>query len=151
MTFETRRAYSEVYTVLQYMPIEYVEKIPQKILKLFETERLENYEVKINKANPIDKNYLSKKSMALIAVLNYKYWCPNKKVKEDLYKQYKSNNEKYKKEIEQKYNIDNIFKDRQVSSTPVVESMQMVEYKKPTWYKKIFEKILSIFKKIKHF
>lgn len=42
------------------------------------------------------KSYLSKKTMVLIAMLNYYYWCPNK---DDLYKMYLNNNEKYEKEI----------------------------------------------------
>ena len=60
MTFETRQAYSEVCAVLEYMPDEYVKKIPEKIIKLFQSEKLEDYEVNINKSNPLDKNYLSK-------------------------------------------------------------------------------------------
>ena len=80
MTFETRQAYSEVCAVLEYMPDEYVKKIPEKIIKLFQSEKLEDYEVNINKSNPLDKNYLSPKTMVLIAMLNYQYWCPNKKV-----------------------------------------------------------------------
>lgn len=141
MTFETRQAYSEVYTVLQNMPAEYIEKIPKKLLRLFEAERLENYEVNINKSNPIDKNYLSKKSIALIAVLNYKYWCPNKKIKEDLYKQYESNNEKY--------NVDNIFNNKQQEKQQIYEevnNMQLVEYKK-SFIKKLINKIKSFFKR----
>ena len=37
-----------------------------------------------------------KKAMVIIAMLNYQYWCPNKKVKEQLYKQYLSNNDSIK-------------------------------------------------------
>ena len=99
MTYETRQAYSEICTVLEYMPNEYVKKIPKKVIELFQTEKLENYEVNINRTNPLDKNYLSKKTMVLIAMLNYQYWCPNKKVKDQLYKQYLSNNESYRKEM----------------------------------------------------
>lgn len=73
MTYETRKAYSEICIVLEYMPNEYVAKIPKKIIKLFQTEKLKNYEVNINKSNPLDKNYLSKKTMVLIAMLNYQY------------------------------------------------------------------------------
>lgn len=91
MTFETRQAYTELCAVLEYMPNEYVKKVPKKIIKLFQSEKLENYKPNINKLNPLDKNYLSKKTMVLIAMLNYQYWCPNKKVKDDLYKTYLSN------------------------------------------------------------
>lgn len=41
MTYETRQAYAEICAVLQYMPNEYVIKIPGKIIKLFQTEKIE--------------------------------------------------------------------------------------------------------------
>ncbi|MBQ6992104.1 MAG: hypothetical protein IJN50_04245 [Clostridia bacterium] len=145
MTFETRQAYSEVYTVLQNMPVEYVEKIPKKILKLFETEKLDNYEVNINKSNPIDKNYLSKNAMVLIAILNYQYWCPNKKVKNDLYMQYLSNNEKYEKDIQEKYNTDNLFKNKRNEQIKE-ETQELVECKERSFIQRILDKLKSIFK-----
>ena len=145
MTFETRQAYSEVYTVLQNMPVEYVEKIPKKILKLFETEKLDNYEVNINKSNPIDKNYLSKNAMVLIAILNYQYWCPNKKVKNDLYMQYLSNNEKYEKDIQEKYNTDNLFKNKRNEQIKE-ETQELVERKERSFIQGILDKFKLIFK-----
>lgn len=147
MTFETRQAYSEVCTVLEYMPNEYIKKIPEKIIKLFQSEKLEDYQVNINKSNPLDKNYLSKKTMVLIAMLNYQYWCPNKNVKNKLYKQYLSNNEKYENEIREKYNTDNLFKNKKIEEIEVKEETQtLVEYKEKTFMQKIFDKIKSIFK-----
>lgn len=71
MTYETKQAYSEVCVVLENMPNEYISKIPKKIIKLFETERLENYEPNINKSNPLDKNKLSKKAMVIIFSYDY--------------------------------------------------------------------------------
>lgn len=148
MTYETRQAYAEICTVLQYMPYEYVKKIPEKVIKLFQTEKLEDYEVNINKSNPLDKNYLSQKTMVIIAMLNYQYWCPNKKVKDELYKQYLSNNEKYENEIRKKYNTDNLFKNKKTEKIEIKEEMQaLVEYKEKTFMQKIFDKIKSIFKR----
>ena len=147
MTFETRQAYSEVCAVLQYMPDEYVKRIPEKVIKLFQSEKLEDYEVNINKSNPLDKNNLSKKTMVLIAVLNYQYWCPNKKVKNELYKQYLSNNEKYENEIREKYNTDNLFKNKKIEEIEVREETQaLVKYKERNLVQRILDKIKSIFK-----
>jgi len=146
MTYETRQAYSEINTVLQYMPEEYVKKIPSKILNLFETEKLENYEVNINKDNPLDKTYLSKKTMVIIAMLNYQYWCPNKKVKNDLYKQYLSNNEKYEEEIREKYNIDNLFKNKTEEKEIKQENVALEIYKESI-IKRIINKIKKFFKR----
>ena len=148
MTYETKQAYSEVCAVLENMPNEYISKIPKKIIKLFETERLTNYEPNINKSNPLHKNKLSKKAMVIIAMLNYQYWCPNKKVKDDLYKIYLSNNDKYQREIEKKYSVDNLFKNKN-NITQVyneVENVAMVEYKESI-FRRIINKIKNIFYK----
>lgn len=146
MTFETRQAYSEVCAVLEYMPDEYVKKIPEKIIKLFQSEKLEDYQVNINKSNPLDKNYLSKKTMVLIAMINYQYWCPNRKVKNELYKQYLSNNEEYEKEIQEKYNPDNLFKKKAEDIKIYEETQALVQYKEKNFIQRIFDKIKSLFK-----
>lgn len=146
MTYETKQAYSEVCRVLENMPNEYVSKIPKKIIELFQTEKLENYEPNISKLNPLDKNNLSKKTMVIIAMLNYQYWCPNKKVKDELYKQYLSNNENYRKEMEEKYSVDNLFKNK-TNVTQIErkeESVAMVEYKESI-FRRIINKIKGIF------
>ena len=148
MTYETRQAYSEICAVLELMPDEYVSKIPEKIIKLFQTEKLENYEININKSNPLDKNNFSKKTMVISAMLNYQYWCPNKKMKDELYKQYLSNNEKYEKEVQEKYNTDNLFKNKKSKEVEIKEETQaLVEYKKRSFIQKILDKIKNVFKK----
>lgn len=86
--------------------------------------------------------------MVIIAMLNYQYWCPNKKVKDDLYKTYLSNNDKYQKEIEKKYSVDNLFKNKN-NITQVYnegENVAMVEYKESV-FKRIINKIKNIFHK----
>ena len=146
MTYETKQAYSEVCRILENMPNEYVSKVPKKIIELFKTERLANYEPNISKLNPLDKNNLSKKAIVIIAMLNYQYWCPNKKVKDELYKQYLSNNDKYQKEIEEKYSVDNLFKNK-TNVTQIEqkeESVAMVEYKESI-FRRIINKIKEIF------
>ena len=147
MTYETKQAYSEVFAVLENMPNEYVSKIPKKIVKLFATKRIENYEPNISKLNPLDKNNLSKEAIVIIAMLNYQYWCPNKKVKDELYKQYLSNNENYQKEIEEKYSVDNLFKNKKnvTQIEQKEESVAMVECKES-----IFRKIINKIKRIFH-
>ena len=151
MTYEIKQAYSEICTVLEYMPNEYVEKIPKKIINIFQSNKLENYEPKINKENPLDKAYLSKKAMALIAMLNYSYWCPNNKRKEELYKMYLANDKKYEEELREKYNPDNMFKKKEEKAIPIQneqieQETAMVEYKESiftrikNWFKGLFKR-----------
>ena len=144
MNFETRKAYTELCAVLEYMPNEYVKKVPQKIIDLFESEKLEKYEVNINKSNPLDKTYLSKKALVLIAMLNNQYWSPNKKAKDNLYKMYLSNNDKYQNiKKENNYSYNDLFEKNLTKVDDKVENVEMVKYKEP-----IFKRIINIIKRI---
>lgn len=143
MTYETKQAYTEICDILQYMPEEYVKKIPKKLINLFESGKLPNYTSNINKSNFIDKNSLSPKTLTLIAMLNYQYWCPNKKQKDNLFKIYSSNNEKYQRELEEKYNVDKLFEKRTKNISQ--DSVAMIEYKES-----IFIKLRRLLKNIFH-
>ena len=136
----------ELCAVLKYMPNEYVKKIPKKIIKLFQSEKLKNYEPNINKLNPLDRNYLSRKTMVLIAMLNYQYWHPNRKIKDDLYKVYLSNNDKYQKEIKERYSWNNLLKNKKnINQIDNKEpKAEIIEYKESI-FKEIINKIKSIF------
>lgn len=149
MTIETRQSYSEICEILKYLPQEYVKKVPSKLIELFKSQKQENYIVNIDKSNPLDKNSVSKKTMVIIAMLNYQYWCPNKKQKDNLFKTYSSNNKKYEEEIDEKYSIDKIFESRKnmFSAETVEKSVSLVEYKEQRWYEKLFARIRKIFKK----
>lgn len=51
-------------------------------------------------------------------------------------------------ENRKKYDLDNVFKNRQANKANVKsETKELVKYEKTKWYKKIFEKILKIFSK----
>ena len=149
MTIETRQSYSEICEILKCLPQEYVKKVPSKLIELFKSQKQENYIVNIDKSNPLDKNNVSKKTMVIIAMLNYQYWCPNKKQKDNLFKTYSSNNKKYEEEIDEKYSIDKIFESRKnmYSAETVEKSVSLVEYKEQRWYEKLFARIRKIFKK----
>lgn len=145
MTYEIKRAYTEVYQVLENMPKEYRDKIPKNIFQMLKTARIEGYKQEIEKENPIDSSKLSKQAMTILAVLNYRYWCPNRKVKNDLYKICAKNEEKVQKEIQQ--NLNDLFKnkrkDKAQDNTKVEENLAMVKYKDS-----IFTQIVKLIKKI---
>lgn len=145
MTYEMRQTYTEVYQVLENMPHEYVNKIPSKILEILKETKLENYKLNINKENPVDRTKLTKQTMIILAIFNYHYWCPNRKVKNDLYKIYSKNEENYQKEIQ--VNFNNLFKDYRndttQNNTSIEDNDAMVEYKTS-----IFTKIVNWLKKV---
>lgn len=148
MVYERRKAYAEVDMILQCLPNEYLNKIPKKIINLFRTQKLTDYKINIDKNNPIDKNKLSEMSLAILASLNYRYWCPNEKVKGELCKKYLSNNEKYEKKIEERYKINNLFENKKIEKKQNNKTMQaLVKYEKKTFMQKILSSIRKFFKK----
>ena len=115
-----------------------------KELKLRPVIETHDYEVKINNDNPLDKTYLSRKTIVLISILNYQYWYPNKKVKDELYKTYLSNNEIYQKQLEEKYNTENLFDNKAQKNIINDNTMEMIEYKE-SFFKKTINKLKRFF------
>ena len=117
MTYEMQKAYAEVYEILHQMPQEYMRKIPKKILEMLEKEKLKNYEMELNKENLVDASRLTKTTMTILAMFQYQYWCQNKEMKQKLYQTYLKNEEIYQKELREKYNPSELFKEKKLNQS----------------------------------
>ena len=143
------KAYSEVLEILSYMEQKYVDKIPQKLLDLFNKEKNKDYIPNINPNISLAKQGLQRKTLALLAMLNLNYWCENEEEKQQMLKMY-SENDKKREEIREKYNPDNLFKKKEqvIKDNDVKqEDMQLIEYKEKNIFKKIIDRIMKFFKK----
>ena len=147
MTMQRREAYVELLEILKRVDIKLVDKIPKGLMEFFERNKSQEYMYIYNDEKTLKEQSLNNITLSLLAMLNLNYWCENEEHKNELITKYNENDKRYQEELREKYNTDNIFKERQVNAIPVAENMQMVEYKKPVWYKKIFEKILTFLKK----
>ena len=143
------KAYAEVDMILSFMEVKYVEKIPKKMRELFENEKLQNYEPRINPQIPLEEQNLQKKTYAILAMLNLNYWCDDENEKQELIKLYAENDRKKEEELKEKYNPDNIFKKKEIENIPNIEEKNtaLVEYKESNFFKKIISKIMNLFKK----
>lgn len=142
-------AYAEVYEILNLLEDEYVEKIPEKVRNFFKEERFEEYKPEIKVDVPLTKQNLKRETMVLLAILNLNYWCETEEEKQEFLNEL-AQNEKEKKELEEKYNPDNLFKNKTKNSNTnnlYEENLQMIEYKKPNLIKRLLEKIVKLFKK----
>lgn len=136
-------AYSEVIEVLNYVSIDEYNKIPKKFITYLEENCDENSDFTYNIALPMDKQNLSDKAKNLLAVIYRLFWT-NSDEKEKLNEADRFIEEENRK----KYDLDNVFKNRQANKANVKsETKELVKYEKTKWYKKIFEKILKIFSK----
>lgn len=143
MTYEMQKAYAEVYEVLQQMPQEYIGKIPKKMIEMLEKEKLKDYKIELDKENIVDASKLTKTTMAILAMFQYQYWCPNAETRQKLYQTYLKNEENYQREVREKYNPNEIFKGKKLNE--VKENLGIVPYKE-----NIFTKLRSFIQRIFH-
>ena len=149
MVIDNMLAYAEVHKILSLLENEYVEKVPEKVKKFFEEERMKDYEPDIKVDIPLTEQNLKRETMVLLAILNLNYWCSSEEEKRSFLNEL-AENEKEKKELEERYNPDNLFKNRAKNSNTnnlYEENLQMIEYKKPNFIQRLLGKIAKFFKK----
>lgn len=148
MMLDTMMAYSEVYEILNLLDKEYKEKVPDKVRTFFEEERLKDYKPEINVDIPLIDQNLKRETITLLAILNLNYWCDTPEEKQEIIDEL-ANNEKERQELLEKYNPDNLFKNKQNEDKNTINTQEvsLVEYKKPNLIQKILSKIARLFKK----
>lgn len=150
MTLEYKQSLTELNTIIHYMDMEYLKKIPQKFINFISENMDSNYEPNISKNIPINEQTLKKDTRVLLSLLYRNYWC-DEESKTELIKEDLLVKDIYEKELREKYNPDNIFKNKKeqidnISTSQVQENVtSLVEYKEQTWYQKIFENIRNFF------
>lgn len=141
-------AYREVIEVLKYTKREDVNKIPKSRILLWRTNMNKDYDFKIDTTKTVEEQNLSKEAKAIIANIFKKYWATDYQ-KERIEAKEKYDIEQMEKEKYQKYNPDDIFKNRKqnIQQEEVAsKTVSMVEYREPL-FKRILNKIKDIFNK----
>ena len=147
------KAYAEVDEVLSYMEEQYVEKVPKKLRKLFKNKRLNGYNPGINPKIPLYEQNLQKETYSFLAVLNFNYWCEDEKERQKLISLYLENDRKKEIELRDKYNPDNLFKNKQLKKEEIKKenkkenNTSLIEYRKKNLLKRFLNKIVRLFKK----
>lgn len=141
----TKQAYSEIDEFLNLLPKEQREKIPKKLREFFKEEKDADYIKEIKVEIPIREQNLKEETLAIIALLNLQYWCQDEKEKEQLKNIYANNEKQYQEMLREKYNPDNLFKNRN-QSIDETKVTNLIEYKESI-FRKIINKIKKIFDK----
>ncbi len=144
MVMENMLAYAEIDEILNLLEDDYREKVPKKVRDFFKEEKMKDYHPEIDIEKPLIEQNLKRETMVLLAILNLNYWCENEEEKQSFLDELDKNEEE-KKELEEKYNLDNLFKKKQDESTE--NNLQIIEYKKPNFIQILLTKIKKIFKR----
>lgn len=135
----TKKAYSEVYAILNLMSWNLINKIPEKVLENIENKRDKEQIIEIDN---IEEYQASEQANKLLAVI-YKNYFATDEEKEVIQAKEKILYQKEQEELCEKYNTDNLFKNKVSKVEAVENSVTMVEYKES-----IFTKIKKWFKRI---
>ena len=152
MNVATQEMYSEVYSILNLLGNSYIAKLPKSLFKMIEEEKSSTYNPQYREDQSLNEQNIKRESLSMIALFHLNYWCNSDEEKEQLKQLFKNNEEKHQVEIREKYNPDNLFKNKNnndISIDKIVEpqNISMVEYKKQGIFKRILDKITRFFKK----
>ena len=141
MKQEYKQAFTEVNEIIKLMPIELVNKIPNKFRVMIEDERDNEYYPQITE--PIEKCKLKNETIVILGLIYRDFLCsPEEKTR--LQSKDARELQELEKEIRKQYNPDDIFKKNKVEEKIQPIQTAMIEYKEP-FMKKILNIILKFF------
>lgn len=143
MTDTYAQAYVEILEIIRNMEQRYKDKIPAKLIEFFEENKDSNYQYNIDKSNKNQNIAFSQKTIDLLAMLELKYLATETE-KELLKDALNKNDIKFQSELRDKYNPNNLFKNKETKIEAVENSVSMVKYKESiftrikNWFKRTF-------------
>lgn len=142
----TRKSYTEVDNFIELLDEYHKNRIPKKLRDFFNKEKDKEYEKNIYRNIPIKEQNLLQESLSLIAFLNLQYWCEDEEEKKRLIKIYKENEQIALKKMKEKYDINNIFKERsrEAEKKDTKDEVSMLKYKN-SLIQRIINKIKKLF------
>lgn len=124
ITREDIRAYAEIDYIINHLNEKYREMVPDKLLKFFNDFKDPTIEIKVDPYVPLEKQGLQRYTLEVLALLHLKYWCEDEAKKQELYEIMVRNQEKIEEQMNEKYNIDDLFTP---NSNKDVEELQVTQ------------------------
>ena len=147
ITKEFAEASAEINEILKYLPEEYVGKIPTKLRDFFKKVKDKDYITNIEPNKPLDEQDIKPKTKTLLTILYREYWC-NEEEKAELDKILMENDKKYEAELREKYNPDNIFKNKHETEISEEEILENTNNLQAEIKESLFKKVINFFKRI---
>lgn len=141
------RAYKEVLEILKFVSTEDYNKIPKEQIEFFQNNSDKDYKYTYMPFKSLNGQDVMELTKYIIILLFKEYWATDLQKKKIIAKQ-EFDREKLEEEKTQKYNINDLFKNKKANILDEKkENMQIIEYKEPNFYEKIIEKLLKIFRR----
>lgn len=151
VTKELSEAAVEFNYILDNSSQEIIDKIPQKFIKFMRDIASTTYEFNYDKSKKLNEQDIKPETRGLISLVYQDYICSENEKKDYILK-CKNYEIKKEEELREKYNPDNVFKNRKklqnTMDNEVVKENAIIEYKEKNFIQKIFDKIKQLFKRI---
>ena len=148
ITQEQSYAYAELLEILSFTDASLVNRIPYKLMHIFEKYASRSYEKHLDMNLPLEDQDISKKTATLITLLTLNYWCDSEEEKNEIKLLLNENQKIKEQELKEKYNPDNLFKNansykkqdiHQTSNITVEETSNLpMDFNNLPWYQKIY-------------
>lgn len=145
VSVEYSEAITEVLDILNHMKKVDTDKISKKFKKFLVQNQSTSYHPQLDHTKAIKDMELKEKTKDILAIIYSNYWC-NEDEKLAFEKLLQENEKKYQKELREKYNPNNIFKEKEIKTNNYNKEILTIE-KKDTIITKIIKFIKGIFNK----
>ena len=136
------QALSEVYIILRYSDSNLINKIPLKFISMVNKFKDPSYKIQIDENKSLNEQKLLPETRQILALIYRDYLCDEKEREELI----KKNNKKIE-EMNNTYDIKNVFEKRSTNIKEINNKEQLIVVKQEKWYDKIFKFFKNIFRK----
>lgn len=143
-------AFAETYDIIKHSNNDIQSKISPKFMNLLMSAKDNLYRVNIDYEKPLDEQ-IQHETKVVLGIIYRDYLCTPEK-RQELIRNETELLERIEKEKNEKYSVDNLFKNRQnplniqqKETNQSNEPNEIIEYKKEKWYEKIVKFFRSLF------
>ena len=135
------KAFKEISELIKFFPRSEYRRIPKSFINFIEEHMDNNYDYIVEHIDDFQNQEMLDETKIILSII-YRDFIASDEVKKQIYKMENFELLQEEKRIREKYNPDNLFKNRDNKVEPVEKSVAMVEYKES-----IFTKIKNWFKR----
>lgn len=151
MKQEYKESFVEVNEIINMMPRELADKIPNRFKDMLEKEKDKEYKTSIHE--PLEECKLKDETIIILGLIYRDFLCApeeRKRLQEKDAKELQETKDELERELREKYNPDDIFKNRKHNEDKIENDESFIETRltvvEEKWYKKLYSIIKTFFK-----
>ena len=140
------KAFKEISEIIKFFPKSEYRKIPKSFIKFIEENMDNNYDYKLKHVDDFQNQEMLEETKILLSIV-YRDFIASNEEKKQIHKMEKIELIQEEKKTREKYNPDNLFKNKATKVETIENAVAMIEYKESiftkikNWFKRTFKKI----------